>query len=465
MENGAAQDFFHWLDRYKNVEGGVLPKSWSHERMRLLVRLAGHPERAAPAIHVAGSKGKGSVTSMTAAILEMAGYRTLRFMSPHVDDIRERVMFGPAFLSDEVYARAGAEVCSLTEKLTDKNAAGHDTFYGNRPDSDPPTYFELLTLFYFCAARHVNADVLTVETGMGGRDDPTNAVNPCVSVITGIELEHTEFLGTTIAEIAGKKAGIIKEGVPAVIAEQPDEAALGVFREEAARRNAPLYYMPDAIYMEDICTDRDGASFTLRFRTAGYGGPLRLSLAAPGTFHIGNAALAVFAVKTAFPDIPAEAIRRGLSTWSLPARFELLRTRPPVIADGAHTVRSTALCAQDFTALYGGEDGTSRVLLFGCALDKDAQAMAGVLVPLFNRIVITAPGSFKASDPAALAGIFEAEARKQPGTTVVLIPGTEDAITAALHYAESAAAPLLCTGSFYLAAALRRRFTKNVHFS
>jgi dihydrofolate synthase/folylpolyglutamate synthase len=463
----SAGEVFDWLAQYVNLEAGQKPSSFRPERMEAIAVAAGHPELCAPSVHVAGSKGKGSVTGMITSILEAGGLKTIQYVSPHVDDYRERITRGHVFLDERVYCEAGNELRKIAETLNDTSKPEFRLFTGNGPEDAPPTYFELLTLYYFLCARDIRCDAMTVETGMGGRLDPTNVVDPLVSVITIIELEHTEFLGDTITAVAGEKAGIIKPGKPLVLAEQGEEA-LAVFRAAAAAKKAPLIYFPEAAEISGITVRDGGTDFTLSFKTEGFfSAPLDLTVGIPGAVQAQNAGLAAAAAKTAFPWLDAETIRRGLRDFTLPARFEKLRpgttegrTRgaaeaPPVIVDGAHTEKSVELCVNTFTALYG-EGG---ILLFGCAVGKNTEAMAAALIPHFSRIIITTPGTFKVSDPRGIHQVFaeELHRRKNDGAVpeLLFIPETEKAIHQALEESRTMGLPVLGTGSFYLAAEIR----------
>jgi dihydrofolate synthase/folylpolyglutamate synthase len=306
-------------------------------------------------------------------------------------------------------------------------------------------------MYYFLCARLVRCDIMAVETGMGGEQDPTNIVESEVSLITVIELEHTEYLGTTLESVAGAKAGIIKPGKPLILAEQSEEA-LGVFRKAAAENNSPLLYFPDIASIRDLSIRRDGTDFTLAFKQPGYfNEPLTLSVGVVGAVQALNAGLAITALKTVYPSLDAQTIRRGLGGFVLPARFENLRPGAPVIIDGAHTEKSIALCANTFTELYGN----GGILIFGCAAGKNAEAMAAILKPRFSRIIITDPGSYKASDPGEVYDIFK---RAGGHAELRFMPETARAIDYALEEGLRTGLPVLGAGSFYLAGGIRERF-------
>ncbi|MDR0588942.1 MAG: tetrahydrofolate synthase [Spirochaetaceae bacterium] len=456
----SSAEVFAWLSRFINLEQGQTPNSFRPERMKILAALAGHPEQSAPVIHVAGSKGKGSVTGMIAAVLEAAGLRTARYLSPHVTEYRERITLGDAFFDESLYREAGDELRAIVADVTDTTKDEYRLFNPDIEGGEEPTFFELLTLYFFLCARLSQCTAMAVETGMGGRLDPTNVVDSVASVITVIELEHTEFLGNTLAAVAGEKAGIIKPRKPLILAEQSQEA-LDVFLQTASARNSPLWYFPDLAAIRDLQVHQGGTDFTLFVKKPGEKAvPLDLSIAIPGYVQAKNAGLAVLALKAAIPGINDDTIRRGLKNFKLPARFERIRDDPPVIIDGAHTPQSVELCVNTFTTLYG----TGGILLFGCAAGKNAEAMARLLLPCFSQVVITAPGSFKVSEPEKVYGFFAQELQSkgmEPGAAV-LIKETERAIRFVLDKSHEQGLPVLGVGSFYLAAEIRTRVVSAV---
>jgi dihydrofolate synthase/folylpolyglutamate synthase len=434
--------------------------------MEVLTELAEHPQKCAPSIHIAGSKGKGSVTSMISAILTAAGYRTARYMSPHVTDIRERICLGDSFFDEDIYCKAGDELRVIVEEKLP--AANNQLFFAEPPDGLPdhewsgcePTFWELLTLFFFLCARHAKCDVMVVETGMGGRLDSTNVLDPIVSVITLIELEHTNFLGNSIAEIAGEKAGIIKKGKPLVLAKQCDEAcggALEVFKNKAQEMNSALYYLPEIKKLSNINITMQGTNFDLA--------PFNnLSIPIPGKVQAENAALAITALEIFLYDISHKdtsnimsaaqridesSIRNGLKNLKIPARFENIGKTLPFIIDGAHTPESLDLCIETFCSLYG----KGGVLIFGCAADKDAASMARIAHSHFLKIIVTTPGTFKISCPAK---VYDAFAEIAGRDRVSILLNTQEAVMRATILAKDYSLPTLATGSFYLVSEIRK---------
>ena len=451
-------ELYSWLGSFINMErglgGGPSAAAEEHfklERMILLSELAGYPELSAPVIHIAGSKGKGSVTAMTAAILEQAGIKTARYMSPHISDWRERISRGNgSFFPGTVYVKAGEELQEIYRtytysKKTSHKAANPQNFGRNLQNpshplrdnyewSGEPTFFELITLLFFLCARLENCQAMVVETGLGGRLDATNIVQSTVSVINVIEKEHTAYLGNTLAEIASEKAGIIKKGRPVVSARQEAEV-LSVLQQKALEYNAPFVYVTDSINIP--------------------------GMQLKGKIHASNAALAVQAVQLAFPGIDQVCIENGLQSVTLPARFEKIINDPPFIIDGAHTPLSVKHCLETFCELYG----SNGILLFGCAADKEAASMAELLLPHFSCCIITATGGFRASDPTAVYEAF-CSAGKQIGVTVEsagdnialsCIPDTAIAIDEVIKLSKEKNLPVLACGSFYLAAEIRKK--------
>jgi dihydrofolate synthase/folylpolyglutamate synthase len=452
----SSHDVFQWLGKFVNLEQGVKPPSMRPERMQIIAAAAGRPEQGIPAIHVAGSKGKGSITAMVSAILSEAGFRVARYLSPHITEYRERITLHDAFFDETVYIRAGNRLRAVEEDLLTPGSEGYNALSAvSDGAAADPTFFELLTLYYFLCAKEARCNALAVETGMGGRLDPTNIVQSRAAVITGIELEHTDMLGDTIAKIATEKAGIIKEGCPVIIGEQihRDAAdACAVFKKTAREKNAELFYFPEIAEIKNVHVDKEGTSWTLHDKSAAFfPRPLELSIALIGEVQAENTSLAAFAVRKAFPEIPLETIQNALRQVRLPARFEKIASSPDLVIDGAHTDISVQLCAQTWERLYG----RGAILIFGCAQGKNADAMARALLPLFSKIYITTPGTYKISEPEKVFEVFQHAAGREGAPSVQFIKDTEACIQTALTDAKAHNLPLLGIGSFYLAAEIR----------
>ena len=437
--------FCEWLENYLDYERIKKKEEFSLETMQFLVNRFHHPERSFRSIHVAGSKGKGSVSMMLSCILEASGLRTGLYASPHLIDFTERITRSGSPFPDEVYGRACDIVVHLVESIIPEPL----------PSGADPSWFELVTLLAMVTFKEAGLDWAVIETGLGGRLDATNVVEPQACVITPIELEHTEYLGNTIEKIAGEKAGIIKEGIPVFLAEQRNESRR-VFELAAERKESSLFSMDDAVREIRSELSVDGLSVDILFNRlpggAVFSRPLRTKLSLVSGIQANNAALAAYTVKTLFPGISEETIEEGLSKAWLPGRFEILRGAPPVVLDGAHTVRSVTLTVDTFSRLFGGEAH----LLFACAADKNVDSIAALFGGRFSKITVTRPGEKKVSDidhaAAAFTRIFG-----DSDTELEISADYVQAIPAAFRGARMAAVPLLVTGSFYLVAEVKKR--------
>ena len=435
----SSDDVFGYLMNFVNVERGQATV-FKLDRMRYLASLLGDPHRGRLTIHVAGSKGKGSVSTMCAEILDAAGYLTGIYTSPHLLRWKERIAFAGGEMPEDTLLQAVDELLPFIE------GKGPADF----PGDEMPTFFELTTLVAFCAFRRSGCTAQVIEVGLGGRLDSTNIVEPDVSVITPIELEHTQFLGDTIAKIAFEKAGIIKPGKPVCIAAQKPEAR-EVFEARAKELECPLYGLGKDIGVEGedislegsgcrISPTRDSPSWLARILPSE-----GLAVRSPmiGAIQTQNMALAALASACALPDLSQDAVRTGLGRARLPARFELVSFEPPVVLDGAHTPESIRLTIASMASLFKGE----KILLFACAYDKKHGEMARLLAPHFDAIIVTKPGTFKVSDPEAVYASFKT---LKPGSRY--IPETGAAVLEAISEAGRRKAALLVTGSFYLCA-------------
>ena len=434
-------ELFAWIESFTNLErsgASFSDRTYQLERMRRLAGRCGDPQAGFRCVHVAGSKGKGSTSALLAHSLAAAGLRTGLYTSPHVESYLERF----AVLAGGEPGLAAPAVPPVLAELGDRLRREIEALPASfLHDYGPPTTFELLTLLAFLLFRETRCDFSVLETGIGGRLDATNIVRPELCLLTPIEKEHTEVLGDTLPEIAREKGGIIKPGVPVFSARQEPEVR-EVLRGIAAERGSPIVFLEEEL--EDLQSEftLEGTDVRLRFRS----GPERhCHLALIGDFQAENAALVHLAAGRILGLTP-EALARGFAAARLPGRLELLRSHPPVVVDGAHTPRSVERVLAAFRALFG-PDG---VLLFGAAKGKKIAEMAPLLAPAFRSIVITAPGTFKESEPAEAHRLFLA---RQPGAR--LEPDTAAALRLALELAGERR-PLLVLGSFYLAGEVRR---------
>lgn len=407
----------------------------------LLSRL-GDPQRQFAAIHIAGTKGKGSVAAMCASVLRAAGLRVGLYTSPHLQDFRERFrILSPADSDGRI---PKAEFVELVAEL--------------RPAAEQVpglTWFELVTALAFMHFARQAVDVAVIEVGLGGRLDATNVLTPLVSVITSLSLDHTSLLGDSLAEIAFEKAGIIKPGVPVVTAPQAPEA-LAKLVEIATERQSPLIVVgrdwlfegvpdPDGGRSADpirqylMITKGPAAAFLPRLQT------LALSLA--GSHQLENAAVALAAleqVRGHFPKLTPEAVATGLATANWPGRLQLLHRQdgqPNVVVDCAHNVDSAEKLAQALPVFF---QYRHLWLVMGITADKDLVGILKTLLPLAEGTVLTSSAHPRAAEPQELCRLANSL-----GYEAVAQADIEKALLAAWRMA--APDDLICvTGSIFV---------------
>ena len=334
------------------------------ERMQAALASRGDPQRACPFVHIAGSNGKGSVAAMVERIARAAGYHTGQFASPHLSRYVERVLIDGAPLDED----------EATRRLC-----------GQRADAslDDLTFFEHTTLLAFEAFRDHGCDLVALEAGLGGRLDATNVVTPEVSVVTSISLEHQHILGDTTAAIAGEKAGILKPGVPAVIAAR-DAPAREVLKARAQALGAPVWLIGEDF---DASRRADGL-VDIAVPEESFDG-LRLGLA--GAYQADNAAAAVAAVqrlRSRGYRLDDDAVRTGLAEVRWPGRLEWVDGAPAFLFDAAHNADGCATLAAHLRSLaFSGPV----VLLFGAMSDKDHARMLASFDGLVDARVYAIP--------------------------------------------------------------------------
>ncbi len=368
-------------------------------------------EAAAPCkvIHVAGTNGKGSVCAMIDSICRAQGYRTGLFISPHLVTFRERIRVNGEKISEDAVADGLTMIRDLIA------------------DWDPhPTFFEVTTALALKHFFEAKTDVVVLETGLGGRLDATNAVQSDVSVITPIGLDHEEWLGNTLAQIAGEKAGIIKPGVPAVSAPQKPEAEQ-VIRARAAECGAPLQFINE-IY--------DRSPVALR-----------------GEYQKQNAAVAIAAVQAANIQLGEKAIVRGLAAIEWPARFQKWDER--TVIDGAHNPSAARILAQTWREVFGDQKAT---LVLAVLSDKDLRDICEALAPIAESVLLPKIRSERGAPPEALARVLASipsvcragasPAGNRRGCPTISITTS---VGEALDLARAKPNPILITGSLHFA--------------
>ncbi|MBR2344087.1 MAG: bifunctional folylpolyglutamate synthase/dihydrofolate synthase [Clostridia bacterium] len=389
------------------------------ERIRALCSALGNPERDLKFIHIAGTNGKGSTSSMLASVLTEAGYRVGLYTSPYILKFNERMQIAGEPISDELLAELTSRVAPIADALTDK-----------------PTEFELITAIAFLYFKECHADVVVLEVGLGGRLDSTNIIeNPLLSVITGISLDHTALLGNTVAEIAAEKAGIIKAGSPVLVG-MSDPEALGVIERIAAERGSPLLFTDHSSLKIDEATLR-GTRFS-------YSGLHGLEIRLLGLYQPRNSATVIEAVRalnSAGLVIDDGALRRGLAAAAWHARFEIISESPLVIFDGAHNPEGISAAVSSIKHYFGNR----RVLvLTGVLRDKDYRKIAGEISSVAHRAYTVTP-----NNPRALTAEEYAALLTSLGTPAEAKENMREALAAALCEAKKTGTPLVCLGSLY----------------
>ncbi len=406
---------------------------WDLRRMRSLLARLDNPQLGRATVHVAGSKGKGSTASMIAGVMRTAGTSVGLFTSPHLHRFTERIAVDGEPISADDFGRIMSELAPHIETEDAEGAHG------------AVSTFEALVALAFLVFREREVRWQVLEVGLGGRLDATNVFDQKeVCVITPIGLEHTAILGDTVAQIAEEKAAIITPEATAVMGPQREPAA-DVIRRVCAERGATLIEVAQACALNRTRTSSEGQEFTLRTPAATY----RLSLPMLGRHQVDNAATAVLALEALAPhgvEIKEAAMRQGLAAVRVPGRIELLRHRPLVVVDGAHSLDSARALARVVREDLGRSEVT---LVVGCSGDKDVAALADELVPLAAQVIATRSRHPRALDPHEVGRAFA-----ERGVPVAMTEPVGSAMEAALTQADSGGAVVVC-GSLFVAAEAR----------
>jgi dihydrofolate synthase/folylpolyglutamate synthase len=456
MRMGRYQDaleyIFSYVSHEKHVRFGAEAASLSLARMHDLLNRVGRPQDRFRCVHIAGTKGKGSTSAMIESVLRAAGYRTGLYTSPHLHTFRERIRLNGALM-------AKAELVELLAEL-------RPAFEATRGINT----FEIMTALAFASFARQGVEWAVLETGLGGRLDPTNVVSPAVCGITSISYDHVELLGPTLALIAAEKAGIIKPGVPLVSAPQAPEAQ-AVIEQACADRGASLTLIGRDWTATGQAATTTGQTLTLR-RADGYALP-DLQIRLTGEHQLDNTAVAV-AMLTALRDQPAlalpsgrggapisdDTLRAGLADARWPGRFETLQHQPHVIVDCAHNGDSALRLRETLAQFFPARAGQRIALVFGASADKDITAMLHTLLPAAPvggyappaKLVLTRSGHPRQADPAQLAAL----AREIAPACAVSATGSLDAALAEVLAWATPDDVICVTGSVFVVAQARR---------
>ncbi|HJR81433.1 MAG TPA: folylpolyglutamate synthase/dihydrofolate synthase family protein [Anaerolineales bacterium] len=419
-----ALDYLYSFIDYSLKHSSELAKAeFNLDRMFALLEELGNPHMKYPIIHVAGTKGKGSVCALCASALQAAGYKTGLYTSPHLLDYVERIRINGEPISH-------IQLVELVEQVKDAVAR-----------IPKLTTFEITTAIGFLVFAQQNVDAAVIEVGLGGRLDATNIVTPEVSVITSLSYDHMAVLGNTLAAIAGEKAGIIKPGIPVASAPQAGEA-LEVLERVAKERNCPFVFVGRDVKFERLTSSLDGQ--TLRITDNLQSSTLELRLPLLGLNQIENAATAYAALMTSGIEISEEAIRNGFAKVEWPARFEVVRREPPVIFDSAHNQDSFVRLRETLEEHFPGR---MVYLIFGASEDKNIPGMFAEIKPKVKRLIVT-----RADHPRALEAEEILELANQAGLESEVVTPVESALRRALELSKKDGSIVLSAGSMFVTA-------------
>lgn len=424
------------------------PEKFNLDHMKELLDLMGNPQTNYPVVHVAGTKGKGSTCAMIEGVLRAGGLRVGLYTSPHLQEYTERIQINRQEISKE-------DLIARVEELKPHIAKIPQL-----------TTFELTTAIAFETFSRNKVDVAVVEVGLGGRLDSTNIVDPVVSVITSLSMDHMNVLGDTLAAIAGEKAGIIKVGRPVVVSPQKDEA-LQVVRKVAQEKNAPLTQVGEDYCFADAGHSLNGQSLyvwekgeqTQMDAFLDYEGktewqPVHLTIPLLGYHQVVNAATAFTTLRVLSNlgwKLSLDVIRKGFSQVQWPGRFEVINQNPLIIVDSAHN-QDSALKLRLTVDDYLPEQAIT--LVFGVSEDKDVHGMFVELLPRVKRVVVT-----QSQHPRAMSSQRLADMVHQFGRPAILTTTIEDALAQAVAAADDGSA-ILVAGSLFVAAAARETWKK-----
>ncbi|MFP4344010.1 MAG: bifunctional folylpolyglutamate synthase/dihydrofolate synthase [Anaerolineales bacterium] len=361
------------------------PEEFRLERVIDFLAQLGNPQEQYPKIHVAGTKGKGSVSAMLAAVVQAAGLKVGLYTSPHLHTYRERLQVDGEPIPREVMARLVEELQPAIETVPGL------------------TIFEVTTSLAFLYFARQEVDLAVIEVGLGGRLDATNVITPLVSVITSLSLDHTYLLGDTLEEIAGEKGGIIKAGIPVVSAPQRP-AAVAVLEQIADQRDAPFVLVGREWTWKS--GERSFAGQTLTLTTTSEASPLAGQYHIPllGDFQQENAATAIATLDVLREQgqtwITEEVVTQGLDGTRWPGRMEVLNREPLLVVDSAHNPYSAQTLVDSLRSWF---PETRWVLIYGASNDKDIEGMLQALLPATEHVIVTRSYHPRAAAPYALA--------------------------------------------------------------
>ena len=417
---------YSFVDFSRTHQDNLSPENFDLSRMVRFMDILESPQDQFPSLHIAGSKGKGSVSAFCSSVLQAAGYKVGLYTSPHLKDFEERIQVNRLPIPRDVLVDYVKEIKPAVASVPGL------------------TTFEIMTGLAFLFFARQEVDIAVIEVGLGGRLDATNIITPEVSVITSLYLDHVSILGDTLDKIAAEKGGIIKPGVTVISAPQED-LALSVLREIAARNKADLIQAELKYPFEILSSSLDGQTF--RLDRSGQSEEFQIPLL--GEFQVINAVTAYAALdslRSKGYTIEISSVFTGFKNVNWPARFEVLRRRPPLIIDSAHNPASMGKLRDTLDEYF---PDLPLILVFGISEDKQLDGMYQEILPRTSHLICTNADHPRAMDPEALS-------KKAEGyiCTREAVPNVGEALTKALKLAGSEKL-VVVTGSIFVAASAR----------
>jgi len=418
------RDAIRYIESFVNYErlGFLSKEPFTLDRMRKLAKIFGNPERSFRVVHVAGSKGKGSIASFVSSILKEAGYKVGLYTSPHILDTRERIRIGNKLITKEKFAY---HAYLIKRKLRHKELGFQ------------PTYFEIMTILAFDFFRKNKIDFGVIEAGLGGRLDATNIVSPYISIISPISLDHTDILGKRLEEIAKEKAGIIKKKSVAILAPQK-KIIQNLLKKHCKRLSVRLLSVGKDVTYKEVSHKDTYEVFNVYGRRATY---KNLKIPLVGKHQIENASSAICAIevlKEKDVKIKKKHIEKGLAHTRHFGRCEILKEKPLILLDGAQN-KESAHCLKK--CLVRNFNAKKRILVLGMSKKKDIKGLVDELIPLMDTIVLTRSLVERGESPEAMGCFIK---RKKTVLT--------QSVDEAMEFAHKEAKPkdmILVTGSFF----------------
>jgi|LDZU01.1.fsa_nt_gi dihydrofolate synthase/folylpolyglutamate synthase len=407
------------------------------DRMITFMRLLGDPQKTYKTVHVAGTKGKGSISAMVASALSASGYRTGFYSSPHMIDYTERIQINAEPIPQNEFVRIINQLYPFIQQI-------HGL-----------TTFEITTAIAFQYFKDMKIDLGVIEVGLGGRLDATNIINPEVSIIASISLDHMDILGNTLEAIAGEKAGIIKDGIPVVVSPQR-ASVIKVFELFAQKKNAQLIKTGEILEFTAQKSDLTNQEFDLNYPEnilddfkSQLKEKIHLCIPLLGKHQMENAGTAFCALKLLQEKgyaITKQSIQKGLQTVYWPGRFEFLRKEPFLIIDAAHNYESSKRLVETVQELFPAKRIT---LIFGASEDKDISGMLDNFSKITAFVIFTKSTHPRAADPETIQQIAQSLS-----CDTIIIDDIQKALEFALNQSHEGDI-ILASGSIFIAAAIR----------